>query len=233
MKKKILVLDDSPFILKVISDMLTGLNYEVTTFDNGNLACQAVESNRYDMIITDMNMPDMDGIKFTQQVKKHPNCKFVPVLMLSSVEDKDKIAEARKVGISTFLSKPLNEKQFKAILQVTLNKRRAPRIPLKLEVFFGKAVSFSADELSFTFNLSAGGLFLETENLLPINERLKLKFILPENNHSVNCEGRVAWVNSKASPIRSDHPTGMGIEFLSLVDMGVFQEFLQRAKIKR
>lgn len=233
MKKKILVLDDSPFMLKVIGDILTGLNYEVTTVDNGKLACQAVESTRYDMIITDMNMPDMDGIKFTQQVKKYPNCKFVPVVMLSGVEDKDKIAEARKVGISTFLSKPLNEKQFKTILQVILNKRRAPRIPYKLEVSFGKDDAFSGYEVSFTFNVSAGGLFLETENLLPISERLKLRLILPENNHSINCEGRVAWTNSKSSSIRSDHPAGMGIEFLSLEEERVFQEFLQCVKTKR
>lgn len=230
MQKKILVLDDSPFMLKVIGDMLSSLNYEVATFDNGNLACQAVESTRYDMIITDMNMPEMDGIKFTKQVKKLPNCKFVPVVMLSSVEDKDKIAEAKKVGVSTFLSKPLNEKQFKTILQVTLNKRRAPRIPYKLEVSFEKGDAFPGFDVNFTFNVSAGGLFLETERLLPINERMKLTLTLPENYHPINCEGRVAWVNSQSSPIRSDHPTGMGVEFLSLENEGVFQEFLQGRK---
>jgi two-component system chemotaxis response regulator CheY len=138
MKKKILVLDDSPFMLKVIGEILTNLNYEVTTADSGPLACQKAESTRYDMIITDMNMPVMDGIEFTKRVKKYPSCKFVPVVMLSSEKNVDKISEARKVGVSTFLSKPLNEKQFKTILQITLNKRKAPRIPFKLEVSYGE-----------------------------------------------------------------------------------------------
>ena len=102
-------------MLKVIGDMLTNLSYEVTTVDSGRLACQKAESNRFGMIILDRNMPVMDGIEFTRQIKKYPSCKFVPLVMLSSEQDEDKIAEARKVGISTFLSKPLNEKQLKKL----------------------------------------------------------------------------------------------------------------------
>ncbi|MDH3809409.1 MAG: response regulator [Desulfuromonadales bacterium] len=67
------------------------------------------------MIISDRNMPVMDGIEFTGQIKKNPNCKFVPLVMLSNEQDEDKISEARKVGISTFISKPLNEKQLKKL----------------------------------------------------------------------------------------------------------------------
>ena len=227
MKKKILVVDDSPFMLKVIGDMLTNLSYEVTTADSGRLACQKAESTRFDMIISDMNMPVMDGIEFTRQVKKYPSCKFVPVVMLSSEQDEDKISEARKVGISTFLSKPLNEKQLKTILQITLNKRRAPRMPFKLEVSYGKGKVLSDDTMSVTFNVSAGGLFLETATPLSPGEALKLKLELPENNCVVYCEGRVAWVNSTTSPIRRDHPAGMGVEFLSIEEERLLQDFIQ------
>ena len=233
MKKKILVLDDSSFMLNVIGDMLRNLNYEVTTVDNGKTACQKVESSRYDMIITDMNMPVMDGLEFTRQVKKYPNCKFVPIVMLSSEEDDEKITMAKKAGVSTFLSKPLNEKQLKAILQVTLNKRRAPRIPIKLEVFYGEGEMLTDYEASYTFNVSAGGLFLETTNPLPLGATLKLKLSLPESDHPISCLVRVAWINSHISPIRSDHPSGMGVEFLSLEDELHLQSFLQNGNWKR
>jgi two-component system chemotaxis response regulator CheY len=233
MKKKILVVDDSPFMLKVIGDMLTNLSYEVTTVDSGRLACQKAESTRFDMIISDMNMPVMDGIEFTRQIKKYPSCKFVPVVMLSSEKNEDKISEARKVGISTFLSKPLNEKQLKTILQITLNKRRAPRIPSRLEVSYGEDKVLSDYTVSVTFNVSAGGLFLETKNPLPLGEALKLKLELPENNCVVHCEGCVAWVNSTTSPIRSDHPAGMGVEFLCIEEEHLFQDFLQNSSGKR
>ena len=233
MKKKILVVDDSPFMLKVIGDMLTNLSYEVTTVDSGSLACEKAEATRFDMIISEMNMPVMDGIEFTRQIKTYPSCKFVPVVMLSSEQNEDKISEARKVGISTFLSKPLNEKQLKTILQITLNKRRAPRMPFRLEVSYCEDKVLSDYTVSVAFNVSAGGLFLETESPLPLGEQLNLKLALPENNHVLQCKGRVAWVNSMVSPIRSDHPAGMGVEFLRLEEELLFQEFLKGSNRKR
>ena len=233
MKKKILVVDDSPFMLKVIGDMLRKLNYEVTTVDNGKVAFQKVDASRYDMIITDMNMPVMDGLEFTRQVKKHPNCKFVPIVMLSSEEDDEKITMAKKVGVSTFLSKPLNEKQLRTILQMTLNKRLTPRIPIKFEVFYGEGEMLSDYVASYTFNVSAGGLFLEGTNSLSLGTKLKLKLYLPENDRPICCLGRVAWINDHISPIRSDHPSGTGVEFLSLEDELRLQNFLQNGNRKR
>ena len=122
MKKKILVVDDSPFFLQLMDDTLSGLNYDRTTVRCAIEACEKVESIKYDMIVTDLNMPKMDGIEFAKRLKLVPNCKFVPVVMLSGEGCEDKIAEARKVGVSTFLSKPLKENQLKAILQVVFGE---------------------------------------------------------------------------------------------------------------
>ena len=227
MKKKILVLDDSPFILTIIGDILRKLNYEVTTVDNGNEACEKVESYRYDMIITDMNMPVMDGLDFTRQVKKFPNCKFVPIVMLSSEENTEKISMAKKIGVSTFLKKPLNEKQLKTILQVTLNKRRAPRIQMKLEVFYGEGKMLANYEESQTFNVSAGGMFLESSNPLELGTNIELKLPLEGDDRPISFLARVAWINSQTSPVRGDHPTGMGVEFLRIDDELRLQNFLK------
>jgi len=227
MKQKILVLDDSPFMLTVISDMLKRLNYEVTTVDNGNDACQKVESDRFDMIITDLNMPVMDGLEFTKQVRTYPNCRFVPIVMLSSEDDAEKVSKAKKLGISTFLRKPPNEAQLKTLLQITLGKRKSPRIPVKVEVYYGEDEKFSGYTAGYTFNMSGGGLFLETESPLSPGVALKLKFAHPENNEPIICRGRVAWVNSLVSPINKDHPPGMGVEFFDL------DEELQIQKILR
>ena len=120
MAKKILIVDDSPSVLAVLEDMLDELGYEAATATNGKQACQLLETNRYDLIITDLTMPVMDGIVFAQTAKQMPNCKFVPIVMLSSEEDEAKIAEAKKVGISTFLRKPIKEIQLKTILRVVL-----------------------------------------------------------------------------------------------------------------
>lgn len=120
MAKKIMIVDDSPSVLAILDDMLVDLGYEVTAADNGKQACGLLETSRFDLIITDLSMPVMDGITFAQTAKQMPNCKFVPIVMLSSEEDEAKIAAAKKVGISTFLRKPVKEVQLKTILQVVL-----------------------------------------------------------------------------------------------------------------
>lgn len=227
MKKRILVLDDSPFMLTVTSDMLKKLSYDVTAVDNPQEACREVEATRYDMIITDLNMPVMDGLEFTRQVKENPNYRFVPIVMLSSEGNDEKIAKAKKMGVSTFLSKPLKEAQLKTLLQITLSKRKSPRIPAKLEISYGREENLTEYSTGYTFNVSLGGLFLETSNPLPLKEKLKLKFTLSETSPPVVCRGQVAWVNSPVSPCNPTHPTGVGVEFFDLEDERRLQEFLK------
>jgi len=120
MAKKILIVDDSPSVLAILEDMLAELGYDVAAASDGKQACQLLETNRYDLIITDLTMPVMDGIAFVQSAKQMPNCKFVPIVMLSSEEDETKIAQAKKVGISTFLRKPIKDVQLQTILKVVL-----------------------------------------------------------------------------------------------------------------
>ena len=90
MAKKILIVDDSPSVLAVLEDMLDDLGYEVATASDGKKSCLLLETTRYDLIITDLTMPVMDGIVFAQTAKQMPNCKFVPIVMLSSEEDETK-----------------------------------------------------------------------------------------------------------------------------------------------
>lgn len=233
MKHKILVVDDSPFMLKLVGDMLRGLDYDVTAVDNGSEAYRQVEATRFDMIITDMNMPVMDGLELTRRVKALPNCRFVPVLMLSGDGSEEKIADAKKIGVSTFLNKPPREAQLKTLLQMTLSKRRGPRLPVRLEVFYGEHEPFTGYTAGYSFNVSIGGLFLETRNPLPPGEKLELKFELIEGAPPVLCQGRVAWINCPENPCRENHPPGMGVEFLDLDQERQLQKFLQSGNWKR
>ena len=120
MAKKILIIDDSPSVLAILEDMLRDLGYEVVAANNGQEGLSRVEETKFDLIITDLTMPVMDGFDFVQRAKQLPNCKFVPIVMLSSQEDEAMIAAAKKAGISTFLRKPIKENQLKTILQVVL-----------------------------------------------------------------------------------------------------------------
>lgn len=223
LKKSILVLDDSPFMLKVIGDMLRKFNYDVTAVDNTNEACQKVESIRYDMIITDLNMPVMNGLEFAKQVKTYSHYKFVPIVMLSSEINDENTSKAKEAGISTFLSKPPNEGHLKTLLQITLSKRKSPRIPIKIEVFYGE----NEMVLGQTVNMSAGGAFVEAKRSFPLGEKLKLKFLLPGSNPPFSCQGRVAWANDPEEPINGTMPSGVGVEFIDFKYERQLQNFLR------
>src|SRR5512145_1174579 len=120
MSKKILIVDDSPVVLAMLEDALTGMGYAVTAAANGQAGLKQLETNKFDLIITDLSMPVMDGIAFVKAAKLLPNCKFVPVVFLSSEEDAAKISEAKKAGASTFLRKRFKENQLATILKVVL-----------------------------------------------------------------------------------------------------------------
>ncbi|PLX86579.1 MAG: two-component system response regulator [Desulfuromonas sp.] len=120
MTKKILIVDDSPSVLAILDDMLQDLGYATASAGNGRDALNLIEQTKFNLIITDLTMPVMDGMTFVEQAKKLPNCKFVPIVMLSSEEDDERIAAAKKVGISTFLRKPIREQQLKTILSIVL-----------------------------------------------------------------------------------------------------------------
>ena len=118
--KKVLIVDDCPVVLEMMNNMLAELHYEVTTARNGSEACKEIDQFKYDMIFTDLKMPVMDGFEFVQQAKQMPNCKFVPIVMLSGEEDESKISKAKQIGISTFLKKPIKRNQLETIMQVVL-----------------------------------------------------------------------------------------------------------------
>ena len=120
MKKKVLIVDDSPSVLAILNDILEDLGYAVASACNGQEAYTQVERTKFNMIVTDLKMPVMDGLEFVKLAKQLSNCKFVPVVMLSSEENEDKIAEARRAGVSTFIKKPINEGQFTAMLKIVL-----------------------------------------------------------------------------------------------------------------
>jgi len=227
MKKNILVLDDSPFMLNMLSDLLNNLNYEATTVDNAKEAFEKVKESQYDLIITDMNMPEMDGLQFTRLVRTCPGYRFLPIVMISSEKNDENISKAKKMGVSAFLSKPLKEAQVKTMLQIILNKRMTPRIPVQLEAFYGKGKN-----ASYTFNVSLGGVFIETDYPSSPGEILELKLFLPEADHQIICQCRVAWVNSSLSPSKNDHPPGMGLEFLNLENERQLEKFLQSVNWK-
>lgn len=120
--KSILIVEDSPSVRAMLADMLENEGYSVVEAVDGHEAFKMVEHLKFDLIITDLSMPVMDGIEFIRRAKKLPLCRFVPIVVLSSEEDIRKVDEAKSAGASTYLSKPFKELQLRAMLKVVLGQ---------------------------------------------------------------------------------------------------------------
>jgi two-component system chemotaxis response regulator CheY len=106
MSKKILVVDDSASIRQVVSIALRGAGYEVIDACDGKDALTKMTGDKLNLIISDVNMPNMDGITFVKEVKKNPRYKFTPIIMLTTEAGAAKMAEGREAGAKAWIIKP-------------------------------------------------------------------------------------------------------------------------------
>ena len=118
MSRNVLVVDDSASMRALVSGTLKGLGFQTHEAGNGQEALERMKTMRtVDLIVTDLNMPVMDGITFVQNVRKLVALKYVPVLLLTTetrTEHKDK---AKAAGATGWLTKPFDPKQLTAVVQ--------------------------------------------------------------------------------------------------------------------
>jgi two-component system, chemotaxis family, chemotaxis protein CheY len=106
MAKKILIVDDSSSVRTVARMALREKGYEVLEAANGQEALAKLDAERCNLIISDVNMPIMDGITLLKEIKRHPNYKFTPVIMLTTEAGEDKKQEGRAAGAKAWITKP-------------------------------------------------------------------------------------------------------------------------------
>lgn len=105
---RILIADDEPFNRTLIQDILDRIEPRIDTAENGIKAVELATSNEYDLILMDMQMPEMNGVDATIQIRKHPDRTIVPIIALTGnafSEDKKRCLDA---GMNDFITKPFN-----------------------------------------------------------------------------------------------------------------------------
>ncbi|MCH8178857.1 MAG: response regulator [Proteobacteria bacterium] len=108
MSKTILIVDDSSSLRTVVKLALTRAGYEVLEAGDGEEAMTRLDGRKIHLIVSDVNMPRMDGITFLTKVKAHPGYKFTPVVMLTT-EGQDATKErGRAAGAKAWIVKPFN-----------------------------------------------------------------------------------------------------------------------------
>lgn len=117
MAKTIMVVDDSASMRRVVGIALKGAGYDVIEGCDGRDALSKLTGQKVHMIISDVNMPVMDGISFLKSVKQMPAYKFTPVIMLTTESEESKKREGQAAGARAWVVKPFQPEQLLAAVQ--------------------------------------------------------------------------------------------------------------------
>lgn len=117
--KTVLYVDDARSLRKLVNQVLQ-TSYKLTFAENGLEGLQAVKQQKFDVILSDVNMPVMTGLEFLEKLRQHPNGKYTPTLMLTTEASQEMKDEGRKLGATGWIVKPFDPtKLINAIERVT------------------------------------------------------------------------------------------------------------------
>ena len=115
--KTVMTVDDSTTVRQVLKLALKD-NYEVVEATSGRDALSKLDINQVDLLITDLNMPNMDGIELIKHVRKSPGRRFMPIIMLTTETQSGKKHEGKAAGVSGWIAKPFKPEQLLAIVRM-------------------------------------------------------------------------------------------------------------------
>lgn len=117
----ILTVDDTASMRQMISFTLNDAGYDVAEATDGVEALEAAKSSKFDAIIADINMPNMDGISLVKELRAIPEYKFTPILMLTTESQDSKRKEGKEAGATGWIVKPFNPEQLLNVIKNVLN----------------------------------------------------------------------------------------------------------------
>jgi two-component system chemotaxis response regulator CheY len=106
MSKTILVVDDSFSLRQALGIALRSSGYDVVEAEDGRDALKKCDGRKFNLIISDVNMPNMDGISFVKAVKTQAPYRFTPIIMLTTESDKEKVNQGKEAGVRAWVIKP-------------------------------------------------------------------------------------------------------------------------------
>ncbi len=111
---RILVVDDMATMRRIIKGLLNQLGYKnIEEAEDGKVALQKLKNEKFDFVVTDWNMPNMTGLELVQEIRKDPELKHLPVLMVTAEAKKENVLMAIKAGVNNYIVKPFTAEVLK------------------------------------------------------------------------------------------------------------------------
>jgi uncharacterized protein (TIGR02266 family) len=229
MRKKVLLADDVRLFLEVTKSFFSREKLQLTTVQGGVDVLKSARALHPDLIIMTRKMRDLSGDECCRRIKADPEIGSTPVILLVDAKDAEGENYGREAGCDHLLKRPFQRQHLLQLVRSCLQteRRATPRQRTRMLVSYG--VDDRRQLHDYTVNLSVGGIFLETGQILPVDTLLTLEFLVPGGGDPIMMKGQVTWLNSAADPINAALPAGFGIRFLELVrdDEWLIRNFLQ------
>jgi two-component system chemotaxis response regulator CheY len=120
MKKTIMTVDDSPSIRHLLRFALEAAGYNVLEASDGQNALEQLKDVLVQMVITDLNMPNLDGIELVKGIRMLPACQFIPIIMLTTESQMAKVHEGKNAGATGWIVKPFDPEHLVAVVKKVL-----------------------------------------------------------------------------------------------------------------
>ncbi len=120
MGKNVLVVDDSTSMRQMVAFTLKSAGFSVVEGANGQEGLQKLDDHKVDLVISDLNMPVMNGIEMIRQIRTRPQYKFTPILMLTTESQDTKKTEGKAAGATGWIVKPFNPDQLLTVIKKVL-----------------------------------------------------------------------------------------------------------------
>jgi len=229
-KDKILIADDMETFLRLEKMLLERSGYEILMAKSGPEAIKKIQSEKPSLVFLDLLMPEMNGDVVCRFVKSNKALKHIPVIMVTTKSDDESRERCTQAGCEDYITKPVTQRDLfdKINKFLSVDRRRAARALLRVEATAtGESLSFS----DFTYDVSEGGVFVETDSPLATGTEVDLVFSLSEDEGPIRAKGRVVHVPSPEKLPRGRRP-GMGIQFLNVAprDVARIREYVAHSK---
>lgn len=210
----IMIVDDRPANLNYLIDILSEKGYEIRVFPGGKLALQYAERNPPDLILLDINMPEMDGYEVCKRLKAHQDLKNIPVIFISALTDTQEKIKAFECGGVDYVTKPFELEEVRARVRTHLALAKAEL----LEEEINKRTRIEQQYYEQLKNLSNAVIHVNQEGIIvysnPATEKLfgyssdelngeSVELLVPDELRRMHVESRINFVKSP-SGIRKD-----------------------------
>jgi len=125
---KILVVDDFSTMRRIVKNLLRQIGYaNIDEAEDGAQAYSKLKNGGYDFVVSDWNMPNMDGLDLLRKVRSDPDLKDLPILMVTAEAEKEKVITAIQAGVNNYIVKPFTGEVLKDKMDKILEKLQAPK----------------------------------------------------------------------------------------------------------